>query len=220
MDKQTIVQRMTDCGITAVFRTDDTEGLIPAAAAFCAGGVPIIEFTLTMPGALGLIEKGRAELPEGAILGAGTVLDAAAARVAILAGAQFVVSPVLDAEVVDVCNRYGVPMIPGAMTPTEIMQALRLGVDMVKLFPACSIGSRGLAELLGPFPGLRIVAAAVGGTAYVGEYIASGAAVVCVGGAVVDALAYAKRDRVAIQAAAAGLAETVQTARRAQRVAI
>ncbi|MHB0856296.1 MAG: bifunctional 4-hydroxy-2-oxoglutarate aldolase/2-dehydro-3-deoxy-phosphogluconate aldolase [Anaerolineae bacterium] len=220
MDKQTIIQRMTDCGIAAVFRTNDTEGLIPAAAAFCAGGVPIIEFTMTMPGAVRLIERAREELPEGAILGAGTVLDAASARIAILAGAQFVVSPVLDAEVVDLCRRYGVLMIPGVMTPTEIMQALRLGVEVVKLFPACSVGARGLAELLGPFPGLRIVAAAVGGSEYVGDYIASGAAVVCVGGQVVDARAYAARDGDTIRQAAAGLVDAVRVARGSQRVAI
>ncbi len=214
MNPQTTLQRISACGISAVFRTDDTAPLIPAAAAFCAGGVPVIEFTMTMPRALALIERGAAELPAEAILGAGTVLDAATARMAILAGAQFVVSPVLDAEVMDLCRRYGVPMIPGVMTPTELLQARRLGAEMIKIFPACALGPQAFAELLAPFPGLRIMAAAVGGTARIAEYIAAGAEVVCVGGQAVDARAYVERRFDALARIAADLVATVQEARR------
>jgi len=216
MDKQQIIQRMSECGISAVFRTDDTAALIPAAAAFCAGGVPIIEFTMTMPKAVSLIERAAAELPAGAILGAGTVLDAATARTAILAGAQFIVSPVTDAEVVDLCHRYGVLVIPGVMTPNEIMQALRLGVEMIKIFPSCSLGPDGFAEILGPFPGLRLVAAAVGGLNRVADYIAAGAEVVCVPGQGVDAQAFAERRFDAITRIARDLVATVQATRQRQ----
>jgi 2-dehydro-3-deoxyphosphogluconate aldolase / (4S)-4-hydroxy-2-oxoglutarate aldolase len=217
VDKQDLIKAISACGISAVFRTDDTAGLIPAAAAFVAGGVPVVEFTMTIPNCLGLLEQAAHDLPKEALLGAGTVLDAATARSAILAGAQYIVSPVLDAEVVDICHRYGVLAIPGVLTPNEIMQAVRLGVEMIKVFPACALGPTGFTELLGPFPGLRLVAAAVGGLDHVASYIRAGAQVVCVPGQGVDACAYAERRFDAITQAARGLTATVKAARETRR---
>jgi len=175
-----IVQTTRDCGIVAVFRADDTKNLIDSALAAAAGGITVLEFTLTMPGALGLIEKLLPKLPKGVILGAGTVLDAETARMAILSGAQFVVSPGLDLKMIEMCHRYGVPVTPGTFTPTEIMQAQQAGADLIKLFPACCVGSRFITEVLGPFPGIQFVASSIGSWDNIPEYIAAGAAACCV----------------------------------------
>jgi 2-dehydro-3-deoxyphosphogluconate aldolase / (4S)-4-hydroxy-2-oxoglutarate aldolase len=180
MERHEVAQRTKECGIVAVFRTDDTRNLTEAALAAAAGGITVLEFTLTMPNALSLIEKTLPRLPQNVVLGAGTVLDAETARLAILAGAHFVVSPALDLPTIELCHRYGVPAVPGTFTPTEILRAWQAGADLIKLFPACSVGPRFIAEVLGPFPGIPFVAAAVGSLDMIPEYIAAGTAACCV----------------------------------------
>lgn len=175
-----------------MFRTDDTRNLIEAALAVAAGGIGVLEFTLTMPGALSLLEKTLPRLPKGVALGAGTVLDAETARLAILAGAHFVVSPGLDVGMIEMCHRYGVPTMPGAFTPTEIMKAWQSGADLVKIFPAFCVGPRFVAEVSGPFPGIPFVAAAIGPLENIPEYIAAGTAACCVLGNGIGGSAYAE----------------------------
>ncbi|MBN1343591.1 MAG: bifunctional 4-hydroxy-2-oxoglutarate aldolase/2-dehydro-3-deoxy-phosphogluconate aldolase [Phycisphaerae bacterium] len=189
-----ITDRICDIGVVPVFRTDRTDRLLPAAKAYHEGGMHVIEFTMTMPEALASIEKGRSELPDDATLGAGTVLDAETARLAILAGAQFIVSPGLAPKVVEMCHRYGVPVVPGAMTPSEIMQALELGVDVIKVFPA-NIGLPYFADLVAPFPQVRFMAA--GGPIppeLAKQYYAAGASVVTVAGQGLDKEAFETGD--------------------------
>ena len=214
MNRQTLEKYISECSVLPVFRTEDTAGLLCAAGALYAGGMRVIEFTMTMPQPLRLIEQAVAELPQDALIGAGTVLDVPTARAAMLAGAQFIVSPVLDLDIIDACHRYGVPVIPGVFTPTEIQQACRLGVDFVKVFPACSLGPRGLSELLGPFPGLHMIASGIGGLQYVSDYIAAGAEAVCVAGQEIDAVAYSKRQADVLTSRARELVAIAQRSRR------
>ncbi len=140
---------------------------------------------MTTPGALRAIEEAREELPD-VLMGAGTVLDAPTARQAILSGAQFLVTPTVALDVIETAHRYGVPVIPGAMTPTEILTAWEAGADMVKVFPASMLGPRYIKAIRGPLP--QIPLAPTGGITAknAGDYIRAGAALVCAGGWLVD----------------------------------
>jgi 2-dehydro-3-deoxyphosphogluconate aldolase/(4S)-4-hydroxy-2-oxoglutarate aldolase len=192
--KPDIMGRMCGVGVLPVFRTDRTDRLIGAAKAYYEGGMQVIELTMTMPQALKWVEKARSELPADAVLGAGTVLDAETARMAILAGAQFIVSPGLAPRVIEMCHRYGVPVVPGVMTPSEIMQALDLGVDVIKVFPV-NIGLPYFAELIAPFPQVRFMAA--GGKMppeLARQYFAAGARVVTIAGQGLDKEAFEAGD--------------------------
>jgi len=190
----TIIDRMCDIRVVPVFRTDRTDKLIPASKAYCEGGMKVVEYTMTMPDALKWSEKARAELPADARLGAGTVLDPETARLAILAGAQFIVSPGLAPKVIETCHRYGIPVVPGAMTPSEIMQALDFGVDLIKVFPA-NIGLPYFGDLVAPFPQVRFIAA--GGpipSDLAKQYFAAGASAVTVAGQGLDKEAFEAGD--------------------------
>ena len=193
MNRIEVIQRTMKCGLVAVFRTNDTAGLIEAAEAVIAGGIDVIEFTLTMPNALSIVEKARAKLPDTVAVGAGTVLDAETARLAILAGAHFVVSPALDIKMIEMCHRYGVPAVPGALTPTEIMQAWQAGADVVKIFPIFQVGPRYITEISGPFPGIPFVASSIGSLDTIPDYIAAGTAACCLLGNGIGGDAYAQR---------------------------
>jgi 2-dehydro-3-deoxyphosphogluconate aldolase/(4S)-4-hydroxy-2-oxoglutarate aldolase len=178
MNKNDLLNQMCDCGLLPVFRTDETEKVLPTSEAFFEGGVTAVEITLTMPGAINLLETVIPKLPKGLAMGAGTVLDAESARIAILAGAQFVVSPGLAPEVIEMAHRYGVAVVPGAVTPTEIMNAIKLGVDVIKIFPATSVGPAHFADVLGPFPQIRFMAAAGITLENTPDYIHAGAQIV------------------------------------------
>jgi len=193
-NKTSILDRICGCGALPVFRTDRTDRLVPAARAYYEGGMRVLEFTMTMPQALRWIEKGRSELPDDALLGAGTVLDAETARAAILAGAQFLVSPGLALKVIEMGHRYGVPVVPGALTPSEIMRALDFGVEVIKVFPA-NVGLAYFADLVAPFPQVRFMAACGGITPELArEYFKAGAAVVTLAGQALDAEAFETGD--------------------------
>ena len=146
-----------ETGIIAIMRAQSSEQLITAADAIKAGGVNVIEVTMTTPGALGVIAQATQRYGQEVLFGAGTVLDAVTARSAILAGAGFIVAPTLNLDMVALCNRYRIPVIPGCYTPTEMLTAWEAGADMVKLFPA-SIGGPSLVKaILAPLPQLEIV---------------------------------------------------------------
>jgi 2-dehydro-3-deoxyphosphogluconate aldolase / (4S)-4-hydroxy-2-oxoglutarate aldolase len=213
MNRIEVVQRTRECGLVAVFRTNDTSGLIEAAEAVIAGGIDVIEFTLTMPNALSIVEKARGKLPDTVAVGAGTVLDAETARMAILAGAQFVVSPSLDIKMIEMCHRYGVPVVPGALTPTEIMQAWQAGADIIKIFPAFQVGPRYIAEISGPFPGIPFVASSIGSLDTIPEYMAVGTAACCLLGNGIGGDAYTQRKFDQMTQAARQLSAAVQQGR-------
>jgi 2-dehydro-3-deoxyphosphogluconate aldolase / (4S)-4-hydroxy-2-oxoglutarate aldolase len=179
------LEQLLATGVIAVVRAREAKGIATIARALQAGGVHAVEITLTTSGAVGAI----AELArDGEVLiGAGTVLDAAAARSVLDAGAQFVVSPTLEPDVIRVCRERNVPCIPGAFTPTEILAAWRAGAALVKLFPAVTVGPGFVRELLGPLPSLRIVPSGGVTLESAGDWIRAGAAAVSVGGALLGA---------------------------------
>lgn len=158
MDKQTVIQKIKDAGIVAVVRAENGESAKKISDACLEGGVPAIELTFTVPGAHRVIEELAAEYKNGEmILGAGTVLDAETARIAILSGAQYIVSPYYDEATVRLCNRYAIPCMPGVMTIKDVVAALEMGVDIIKLFPGDSFGPGMVKAIKGPIPQANIM---------------------------------------------------------------
>jgi 2-dehydro-3-deoxyphosphogluconate aldolase/(4S)-4-hydroxy-2-oxoglutarate aldolase len=186
VDKRTKLEIIHKTGVIAIMRAQSSEQLIAAADAIKAGGVQVIEVTMTTPGALDIIARASAKYGDEVLFGAGSVLDAETARTAILAGAGFVVAPTLDLDVIALCNRYSIPVAPGCYTPTEMLTAWEAGADMVKLFPA-SVGGPALVKaILAPLPQLNIVP--VGGVNLntAADFIRGGAAALGVGSSLVN----------------------------------
>ena len=190
-----MIDRLLTGGVIAVIRLQESFGdistimdmSVAAAKALAAGGVDVVEVTLTTPGALDTIARLSSDAK--CLVGAGTVLDEAAARDCVAAGARFVVSPTLERDVIRVCREHDVPCIPGAFTPRELLDAWRAGGDasLVKLFPASAVGPRYLREVLAPLPFLRVVPSGGVSLENAGEWIRAGAAAVSVGSALVSA---------------------------------
>ncbi len=158
MDKEQVFNKMCEGGLVAVVRAKDSEQAIKITEACIAGGVAGIEITFTVPGADDVIRQLAAKYKNGEILlGAGTVLDAETARIAILAGAQFVISPSFNEEVLRMCNRYRVLCIPGIMTIREAIMAMEAGADMLKVFPADLYGPKIIKDILGPLPYAKLM---------------------------------------------------------------
>ena len=173
-------------GIVAIMRAKSPEQLIAAADAIKMGGVSVIEVTMTTPGALNVIEAAQKKYGDEVLFGAGSVLDPETARAAILAGADFIVAPTLKLEVIALCNRYSVPVMPGCYTPTEILTAWEAGADMVKLFPASVGGADLLKAILAPLPQVELVP--VGGVDLntAADFIRKGAAALGVGSSLIN----------------------------------
>lgn len=186
MGRYDILERMIECGIVAVIRTDSPEDLLDVTKALYDGGIISLEITMTVPSAIDYLPKVKKALGKDAIVGMGTVLDSETARMAILAGADFIVSPVLKKEIINLCHRYDKIAVPGAYTPTEILTAWEEGADVVKLFPADTLGPKYIKAIHGPLPYIRI--SPTGGVSLenVGEFIKAGACFVGVGGNLVD----------------------------------
>jgi 2-dehydro-3-deoxyphosphogluconate aldolase/(4S)-4-hydroxy-2-oxoglutarate aldolase len=173
-------------GVIAIMRTHSSEQLLHAADAIREGGVRAIEVTMTTPGALSVIEKAVGRYGADVLFGAGTVLDAESARAAILAGAQFIVAPTLNLDLITLCRRYRVPAVPGAYTPTEALAAWEHGASLVKIFPADVGGPAYLKAIRAPLPQLELVP--VGGVTIdnTAEFVRAGAAAVGVGSALIS----------------------------------
>lgn len=184
--RQEFLQAVTDTGVVAVVRVDRPAEITKLAGALCDGGVRLIEITMTVPGAIAAIEATVKELGGEVLVGAGTVLDAATARLAINAGAAFIVGPTLVPDVISMSHLYGVAVVPGCLTPTEIMQAWSAGADVIKLFPGRVATPGYFADLMGPFPSLKLMPTGNVDRKTAPEYIRSGAVAVGVGKALVD----------------------------------
>ncbi|MEW8959439.1 MAG: bifunctional 4-hydroxy-2-oxoglutarate aldolase/2-dehydro-3-deoxy-phosphogluconate aldolase [Moorella sp. (in: firmicutes)] len=183
MQKLKLIQRIIDCGIVAVVRAENPDQALKIAEAVKAGGVEAIEITLTVPGALDVIKELAATYRRGEILiGAGTVLDAVTARMAILAGAEFLVSPCLDVEMVKTCNRYQKVCMAGAMSVREIVEVMEAGSDFVKLFPGSAFGPEMVIAIKGPLPQAPIIPTGGVSLENVGQWIKAGCEAVGVGG--------------------------------------
>jgi 2-dehydro-3-deoxyphosphogluconate aldolase/(4S)-4-hydroxy-2-oxoglutarate aldolase len=194
MNHQQRLDIIRKTGVIAIMRADSSEQLLQAADAIRAGGVRAIEVTMTTPGALSVIEQAATKYDQDVLFGVGTVLDAESARAAILAGAQFVVAPSLNLEVIGLCRRYSLPVIPGAYTPTEIVTAWENGADMVKIFPASFGGPALIKALKAPLPQVGMVP--VGGVDLdtTADFIRAGATAVGVGSALIDRKLLAAKD--------------------------
>lgn len=157
-DHQRTLQRTLEGRLVAILRTPTAEPILPAMKAIAEGGIDVIEITMTVPGAVKLIEQARNEFGDSIVLGAGSVIDAETARTCMHAGAEFIVSPVMRRDVIDVCKRNGSVVMPGAMTPTEVLDAWEAGADLVKVFPANVVGGPGFIKALkAPLPQLRLM---------------------------------------------------------------
>jgi 2-dehydro-3-deoxyphosphogluconate aldolase/(4S)-4-hydroxy-2-oxoglutarate aldolase len=200
-------------GAVAVLRMEGSERLRRVVDALVEGGIRAAEVTMTTKGALEAIAECSAALGDRMLLGAGTVLDAATARMAASAGARFVVSPILCPDVIGTCRRYDVVSIPGAYTPTEIAAAWEAGADIVKVFPGGLLGPAYLRELRGPLPHLRLMP--TGGVTLdtAADFLAAGAVAVGVGGALIERGAVERGDYAAITERARRLAAVVRDAR-------
>ena len=186
MNKTDKLDLIRETGIVAIMRAASSEQLIAAADAIKQGGVCAIEVTMTTPGALNVIAEATRKYGQDVLFGAGTVLDTETARAAILAGAGFVVAPTLSLPVIELCNRYGIPVMPGCYTPTEMLTAWEAGADMVKLFPADVGGPALIKALLAPLPQLQIVP--VGGVDLntAADFIKNGAVALGVGSSLIN----------------------------------
>ncbi len=213
MHKTEKLNLIRETGVIAIMRAQSPAQLIAAADAIKAGGVRVIEVTMTTPGALDVIAEATQRYGDAVLFGAGSVLDAETARAAILAGAGFVVAPTLNLDVIALCNRYSIPVMPGCFTPTEMLTAWEAGADMVKLFPA-EIGGPALVKAIrAPLPQLEIVP--VGGVDLntAADFIRNGAAALGVGSSLVNQKLLDAGDMAELTRRAAAFIEEVKKGR-------
>lgn len=183
MDKEQILTRIQDCGIVAVIRAESAEKAKKIVDACIEGGVAAIELTFTVPRAHQVIEElSKLYTPEEIILGAGTVMDSETARIAMLSGANYIVSPYFDEATVRTCNRYRIAVMPGVMTATEAVRAMEAGADILKVFPGDTLGPKYIKALKGPIPYAKIMPTGGVSVDNVGEWIKAGAVAVGAGG--------------------------------------
>lgn len=186
MTKLEQMQRIEKCGIVAIIRANNSNELIEAAVAIQTGGVDVIEITMTTPNALQVVGEVSALLGNAVLIGVGSVLDAETARAAMLAGAEFVVSPVTKPDVIEICNRYGKVVIPGAFTPTEIMYAWETGADYVKVFPSSGVGPSYIKDIKAPLPQIPLIPTGGINADNAAEFLKAGASALGIGSALVS----------------------------------
>lgn len=213
MSRLQVLQEIESSGVVAVIRMKEPEKLRAVVDAMLEGGVKALEVTMTVPGAVGLIERLARDLPPGFQLGAGTVLDPETARQVILAGASFIVAPVLSLPTIELCHRYDVAAMPGCFTPTEILTAWQAGADIIKVFPATALGPGYFKDILAPLPQIRVMPTGGVTLANAGEWIKAGAVAIGVGSALVDTKAVAAGNFAVIRDNARILVEAVRLAR-------
>jgi len=194
MNKQEILEYIEQHKAVVIMRFSDPGLFSPLADAIYEGGVKVIEITMTVPGALSLIKKARANSSDDLLIGIGSVLDADMTRQAIEAGAQFVLSPVLKREIIKEANVAEVPVMPGAFTPTEIQTAWEWGADIVKIFPANILGMRFLKGIKAPMPHLKLMPTGGVSLTNASDWINAGACAVGVGSALLNKEAIKNKD--------------------------
>ncbi len=210
MSRETTLKRILDGGIVAVVRSDSSESLVKVVAALAEGGVSAAEVTFTVPDAVDVIRQVRREVRDAVVLGAGTVLDPETARAALLAGAEYIVSPIVNLEVIRLCRRYDKVAMPGAFTPTEVVTAWEAGADVVKIFPADVGGASYLKALRGPLPQVRLMPTGGVDLNTAESFLQAGACCLGVGSALVDPKAIAGGDFTRIRDLAAQFATIVR----------
>jgi 2-dehydro-3-deoxyphosphogluconate aldolase/(4S)-4-hydroxy-2-oxoglutarate aldolase len=192
MTKSQTLDRIREVGLVPVLRARSHEEAMAIALAVEKGGVPILEVTMTVPGALEVIRQVVAQCGTRVLVGAGTVLDPETARLCILAGAQFVVSPSLKLSTIEMCHRYSIPVFPGALTPTEVVTAWEAGADAVKVFPCSALGGASyLKALKAPLPQIELIPTGGVSLSTAEQFLAAGSFALGVGGDLIDAAAIA-----------------------------
>jgi 2-dehydro-3-deoxyphosphogluconate aldolase/(4S)-4-hydroxy-2-oxoglutarate aldolase len=215
MTKAEIMHRLRQVGLIPVIRAESADEALRAVAAITAGGIPVLEITMTVPGAVSIIGQVAERYGTEAIIGAGTVLDAETARACLLAGAQFIVSPALSLETIACCRRYSIPVMPGALTPTEVVTAWQAGADLVKVFPCQAVGGASYIKALkAPLPQIELVP--TGGVSLVtaADFLRAGASALGVGADLVDTKALRQGEDQVITARARQYVEIVNEVRR------
>jgi 2-dehydro-3-deoxyphosphogluconate aldolase/(4S)-4-hydroxy-2-oxoglutarate aldolase len=213
-DHLAIVNEIESTGIVAILRTKSSEQLIDVVGALVEVGLICIEVTMTTPGALDVVRQASAKFGDRCVFGAGTILDSETARVAILAGARFIVAPTLDIATIRTCRRYGVAAMPGTFTPTEMLRAYEAGADLIKVFPAGPLGPGFFRDVRGPLPQLKLVPTGGVTPENAAEFIRAGAAALGMGSALVSPALVEKRDFTTIAQRAADLLATIKTIRK------
>lgn len=192
MKKADVLAAMKQVGLVPVLRADSVETALALAGAIAAGGVTVLEITMTVPGAIQVMRR-LAETRPDILIGAGTVLDPETARMCILEGAQFVVSPALNPATIDMCHRYSIAVLPGALTPTEIVAAWQAGADVVKVFPASAMGGASyLKSIKAPLPQVELIPTGGVSLATAEDFLKAGAYALGVGADLVDLKAMAE----------------------------
>lgn len=189
LDRTEIVRRIEQLGVVAVIRLRDPGKLRAVVDALMAGGIKALEVTMTVPGAVDLIRGLAPTLPEGFLLGAGTVVNATMAHAVIGSGAQFVISPVFRREMIAACHEHDVPAMPGCFTPTEILEAHDAGADVIKIFPATALGPQYIKDVKAPLPQVKLMPTGGVSPENAGDWIRAGAVAVAAGSQVLDAKA-------------------------------
>lgn len=213
MTKKEQMNRIDKCGIIGIIRTDSSKELIHAAEAIKAGGVDVIEVTMTTPGALDVIRETAEKYGDEVLIGAGSVLDAETARMAMLSGAEFIVGPATNIEMIRICNRYGKVVVPGAFTPTEALYAWEQGADYVKIFPSGAIGPKLIKAIKAPLPQIPLMPTGGVNVDNAGDFIKAGAAALGVGSALADKKAIATKNFEVLTENARKLVAAVEKAR-------
>ncbi len=216
MPQVNTLTRILNSGVVAVVRAERGEQLVEVAEALLAGGVEAIEVTFTVPAAHRVIERVAEQLGDRIVLGAGTVLDPETARVAILAGANYIVAPNVNPRVIELCRRYSVPIMPGALTPTEVIAAWEAGADVVKIFPSDLTGPKYLKALHGPLPHIRLMPTGGVNLNTALEFLQCGACALGVGTSLVDGKMVAAGKFAEIEARARQFMQIVRTFRETQ----
>ena len=216
MKKQDVLKMVHEVGVVPVVRASSAEEATRIVEAIKAGGIPVIEVTMTVPRAVRVIEQVADAYGDEVLVGAGTVLDAATARACMLAGAQFVVSPALDLDTIACCRRYGVAVMPGALTPTEVVHAWSAGADVVKVFPCGALGGASyIKSLKAPLPQIELIPTGGVSLSTAAGFITAGAFALGVGVDLVDVRAVREGRAESISATARSYVEAVRAAREA-----
>ncbi len=213
MSKEADLKRVLDLGLVAIIRAPSGDRLLEVAEALCAGGIDVIEVTFTVPGILDVIKLLREKIGDRVLLGAGTVLDPESARAAILAGAEYIVTPTVNTEVIQLCQRYGKVVMSGAFTPTEILTAWEAGADIVKVFPADIGGPSYLKAVHGPLPQIRLLPTGGVDLETLPSFVKAGACAVGLGSALVEKDALEKGDMKRVQELAEAYVAKMKEAR-------
>lgn len=216
MSNQQIIQRIKELGIVPIIRTSDAETALRAVEAVCEGGIPCVEITMTVDRAIFALEKVALKHGDNVLLGAGTVLDPETARSCMLAGAEFFVTPSLNLRTIEMAKRYSKVIIPGALTPSEVVAAWEAGADAIKIFPCSAVGgAKYIKALRGPFPQIDFVPTGGVSLDNIPEFFKAGACAVGVGTELVDPKSIAANDYAIFTARARQFRKVVDNARAA-----